>query len=91
MTLTGSHRAKGGTVRVDFDVSQMLRVTAVTLGGDFASRIPAPQRARLEKALEGASLDLEVLLTVAKRAFQEVGVAVDGFSPEDVAAAFMAA
>jgi hypothetical protein len=91
MTLTGSHRAKGGTVRVDFDVSQMLRITAVKLGGDFASRIPAPQRARLEKAMEGASLDLEVLLTVAKRAFQEVGVAVEGFSPEDVAAAFMAA
>jgi len=91
MTLTGSHRAKGGTVRVEFDVSQTLRVSSVRLGGDFAGRIPVGQRARLEKALEGAALDREVLLTVAKRAFQELEVAADGFSPEDVAAAFMAA
>ena len=91
MALVGSSRARGGMVVVEFEVSSTLRVLTVKLGGDFAARISAAHRARLEKAMEGASLDREILLTVAKRAFQEIGVAADGFSPEDVAAAFMAA
>jgi len=87
--LRGSHRAKGGPVEVEFSLSPSYLIRGLVLGGVLGARPSGSDLAQLAKSFEGAPLDRDVLTQVAKRAFQELQISVDGVFPEDLVHAIL--
>jgi hypothetical protein len=63
----------------------------VSLRGMLAEQLGGAATRHIEKALEGAPYDREVLAQVAKRAFQEAQVRLAGVFPDDLVRAVLAA
>lgn len=80
-----------GDLSVSYELTDTLRMRAVAFSGELAAALGPRARAALERGLEGAHLDQEVLVPVLRRAFQENEVALAGVAPEDLARALLAA
>lgn len=89
--LRGAHRAKGGVVEVEFSLSPSFLLRDLALRGVLRERLTGATLELLAHAFEGAPLDREVLTQVAKRAFQEAQLNLEGVFPEDVVLAILGA
>lgn len=89
--LVGKAATRAGDVVVTFELSPTLAIRSLKVSGILERSVATETLSKLTHAFEGVPLDARILTQVAKRAFKEFEIAVEGLGPEDVAVAILAA
>jgi len=89
--LVGKAATRAGEIMVTFALSPTLAIRSLEILGVLQRRVPAATLSKVARAFEGVPLDARILTQVAKRAFQENEIAVEGLGPDDLAVAILAA
>lgn len=89
--LVGKAATRAGEVVVTFELSPTLAIRSLQISGVLERRLAPATLSKVARAFEGVPLDARILTQVAKRAFQENEIAVEGLGPDDLAVAILAA